>query len=116
MDMPVEIVFQDFDRSPALEANIRERAAKLSLFEGRASHCRVVVSRPRARGQQGHLYKVHIDVAVPGTEPVVVDRDPGLDHGHEDVYVAVRDAFAAATRQLQDHAQRRADARTRGAD
>jgi hypothetical protein len=39
---------------------------------------------------------------VPGGE-IVVNRDHDLDHAHEDVFVAMRDAFAAAARRLEDH-------------
>ena len=48
---------------------------------------------------------VRIDLTVPGEE-IVIGREPGHDHAHEDVYVAIRDAFDAAKRQLQDHARR----------
>jgi cold shock CspA family protein len=39
---------------------------------------------------------------VPGGE-IVVNRNHPLDHAHEDVYVAMRDSFDAARRQLEDH-------------
>jgi cold shock CspA family protein len=42
----------------------------------------------------------------------VVDRNPSADHAHEDPYVAVRDAFNAARRRLQDH-QRRFEGRVK---
>jgi cold shock CspA family protein len=50
------------------------------------------------------VYHVRIDLTVPGDE-LVVSRDPGKDQAHEDVYVAIRDAFDAARRQLEDHAR-----------
>lgn len=42
-----------------------------------------------------------IDVRTP-TGEVAVSRMPDDEHAHEDVYVAIRDAFDAARRQLQD--------------
>jgi cold shock CspA family protein len=48
---------------------------------------------------------VRIDLTVPGTE-LVVSRDNGLNHAHEDAYVAVRDAFKAARRKLDSHTRR----------
>ena len=39
-------------------------------------------------------------------EELIVGRAQPLDHAHEDVYVAIRDAFDAAGRQLEDHARR----------
>jgi hypothetical protein len=50
------------------------------------------------------LYGARIDLTVPGEE-IVIGREPGHDHAHEDVYVAIRDAFDEAKRQLQDHAK-----------
>lgn len=105
----LDIRFQDIDRSPAITEAIRARADKLPLHDSRISSCRVIVSRPKSRGHQGHLFKVAIDIAIPGEADVVVARDHGLDHAHEDVYVAIRDAFAAARRSLAERAQRRAD-------
>jgi hypothetical protein len=56
------------------------------------------------RRHQGDLFRVRIDLAVPGRE-IIVDRTGPKDHAHDDVYVAVRDAFAAATRKLEDAAR-----------
>jgi ribosome-associated translation inhibitor RaiA len=42
---------------------------------------------------------------VPGKE-LVVSRDPGDVHAHKDVYVAIRDAFDAAERQLAEHGRK----------
>lgn len=50
-----------------------------------------------------------VAVAVPGPD-IKVSRDHSLDGAHEDLYVAIRDAFRAARRQLADLARRqRAD-------
>jgi ribosome-associated translation inhibitor RaiA len=61
----------------------------------------VSVEAPHKHHHKGKLYAVHIDLRVPGGE-IVASREPGQDHSHEDVYVAVRDAFDAVGRQLQD--------------
>ena len=36
----------------------------------------------------------------------VINRDPKDHHAHEDVYVAIRDAFDAVRRKLQDYARK----------
>ncbi len=107
MQTPLSITFQELDPSEAVEAAIRDKVAKLEQFHDRITSCRVVVARPHARGRKGHLFQVRVELALPGTKNVMVTRDHGLDHGHEDVYVALRDAFDAARRQLQDHHRRR---------
>jgi len=94
-------------RSPTIEGRIREQVAKLEDFHQRITGCRVMVEAHHRRHRKGKLYHVRIDVTVPGTE-LVVSRDAQQDHAHEDVYVAIRDAFDAARRQLQDYARRTA--------
>jgi ribosomal subunit interface protein len=94
------------DRSESVEAKVRERAAELEKFDARITSCRVVIEAANRRHQQGRLYHVRVDIGVPGGE-IVVKRNPAEHHAHEDVYVAVRDAFDAARRQIEDHVRRR---------
>jgi ribosomal subunit interface protein len=98
--------------SAAVEAKVREKAEKLDQFHGHIMGCRVVIEQIANHHQQGKLFQVRIDVTVPGGE-VVVSRDKGRNHAHEDVYVAIRDAFNAARRQLEDKSRRtRRDVKT----
>jgi ribosome-associated translation inhibitor RaiA/cold shock CspA family protein len=96
MQLPLQITFRHMERSAALEAAIRERAEKLNEFYPKIMSCRVVVEEIAAHKHQGKLYGLHLDVKVPGHE-FAVTRDR-----HEDVYVALRDAFDAAKRRLED--------------
>jgi cold shock CspA family protein len=64
----------------------------------------VAVETPHRHHHRGNLFHVRIDITVPGRE-LVVGRSPAAHHAHEDVYVAIRDAFRAAARQLEDHAR-----------
>ena len=105
MQLPLQIAFRDMPPSEAVEAKIRERAAKLDRYYNRIMSCRVVVEAPHGRHHQGKLYHVRIDLTVPGGE-LLVRREPAAHHAHEDVYVAIRDAFDAAQRQLADYARR----------
>lgn len=112
MQFPLDISFRNMDPSPAVEARVREKAAKLVRFYDRIISCTVVVEAPHRHHHKGKLYSVHIDISVPGKD-LVVDRAKPLDHSHEDVYVAVRDAFNAAGRRLEDYARRmRGDVKT----
>jgi ribosomal subunit interface protein len=105
MEQALQITFKEVTSSPAIQARIREHAAELERFHGRIQRCRVVVERPHRHQRQGSLYAVRIDLAIPGHE-IVVGRDPTQHQAHEDVYVAIRDAFDAVRRQLQDVAHR----------
>lgn len=106
MRLPLQITFRHMDSSAALEARIRERAEELERFCDDITSCRVVVEHQTARQRQGNLFEIGIDITVPGRE-IVVRRDPGRNHAHEDVYVAVRDAFDAARRQVEDYTRER---------
>lgn len=112
MAIPLQITFRNMPASLAVRTRIEEQAAKLARFNDRVTSCRVVVRAPHRHHHKGRLYHVSIDAKMPGTE-IAVNRDPGGHHAHEDVYVAVRDAFGALTRQLEDATRiRRGDTKT----
>lgn len=107
MQVPAEISFHNMDASPAIEARVREKIAELEeRFHDRMTACRVVVEAPHRHGHKGKLYAVKIDISVPGKE-IVISRAGPKNHAHEDVYVAIRDAFSAARRRLEDHTRTR---------
>jgi cold shock CspA family protein len=101
MNIPVEVAFKGMPVSDAAEAAARRSAEELELYFGRITSCRVVIDAPHRRHHQGALYSVRIDLTMPGAE-IVVNREHRFDRAHEDVYVAMRDAFAAARRRLED--------------
>ena len=120
MQIPLQITVRDMEPSDALEARIRSKAQKLEEFFAHIVSCHVVVEMPHRHHQQGKQFNVRIDIGVPGNT-IVLNR-----HQAEDVYVALRDAFDAAKRQLQEysrvmrgdvktHAARRPDAGSEGA-
>jgi len=102
MQLPLQITFRHMDSSDAVAARIRERSEELERFFDRIVSCRVVVECRHPRRQQGNLFRVRVDLKVPGDE-IVVGRDTQAHHAHEDVYVAIRDAFDATRRLLEDH-------------
>ena len=77
MGMPLEIRFRNMDPSPAVEARIREKAAKLERFHDRIISCTVVVEAPHRHQNKGKLYSVHIDISVPGKDHLIVDAPSG---------------------------------------
>jgi ribosomal subunit interface protein len=107
MQTPLQITFRDLESSAAIEANIREKAAKLEQYYDQIMSCRVMVEAPHGHHHQGRLYQVRIDLGVPDGELVVSHEHHHKDSAHEDVYVAIRDAFDAMRRQLEDYARKR---------
>ena len=104
MKQPLQINFRDIPPSDAVEAKVREKAAKLDEFYNQIMACSVMIEAPHSHQHKGNLYHVRIDITVPNGE-IVVNRDPKDNHAHEDVYVAIRDAFNAARRKLQDYSR-----------
>ena len=105
MQIPVEITFKEMERSAAVETRIRELAARLERVYDRVVRCDVMVETPHRHQRNGRQYHVRVRLTVPGGE-IVASHDPGPDGAHEDVYVAIRDTFAAAKRQLEDFARK----------
>jgi ribosomal subunit interface protein len=97
----IQVVFHGLDRSEAVEEQVREKVLRLSRFHKRIIKCRVVIDCPHQHHRTGRLYNVRVDLSVPG-EDVVVRRQPSRKHAHEDLFVALRDAFDSARRRLED--------------
>ncbi|HTR56001.1 MAG TPA: HPF/RaiA family ribosome-associated protein [Kofleriaceae bacterium] len=106
MEIPVDTTYKDVGRTEALDRRIREWVDKLERVFDRIVRCEVLIETPHRHHRQGRAYHVRVRLTVPGGE-LVASHDPGPDGAHEDVYVALRDAFTAARRQLEDHVSSR---------
>jgi ribosomal subunit interface protein len=107
MQIPLQITIRGIEHSEALETHIRDKVNKLEEFFDHITSCRVVVELPHKHHQQGKQFNVRLDIGVPGSE-IVVNRDHA-----EDVYVALRDGFDAAKRQIEEYARKiRGDIKT----
>lgn len=102
MQNKLQINFHNIPASPAVEQRIRDNVAKLERFYNRILNCRVTIDTPHRNQHKGFLYHIQIDMAVPNGE-LVVNRNPSEDESHTDIYVAIRDAFDAAKRQLKNY-------------
>lgn len=100
MQVPLEISTRLIQLSPALEADLRKRAARLERYYDRITSCRIAVERPSNHHNEGGPYRVRVDITVPGSE-LVANKEA------EDLNSAIRDAFQAAERQVDEFSQRR---------
>lgn len=105
MQTQPQVSFDDIPADDMVRDAALEHIDRLEDFSDRITGCHVVIAQPHRHHRLGRLYSVRVDVRVPGGE-IVVNRDHHLDHAHEDVHVALRDAFAAARRRLEDHVRR----------
>ena len=101
----IQISFHNMDAVPSAETQVRARVAELEQLSDRLTACRVVLDAAHLHPRHGRIYEVRIELSVPNG-PIVVTRNPGADHAHEELSVAIRDAFDAARRRLQDHMRR----------
>jgi ribosomal subunit interface protein len=103
--MQMHIAFRDMESSAAVEERVRELAGRLERYCDRITACRVVVESPHHHHHKGQLFRVHIDLTVPSHSIIVDGRS--ADESHQDVYVAIRDAFDTARRELEEWVRRR---------
>jgi ribosome-associated translation inhibitor RaiA len=104
MSLALHIAFRNMDASASAEALVRQRAEELERLWDRISACRVVLDCTHRQNQLSRLYRVLIDLTLPGGT-VVVNRDAS-NHAHDDLQVAIRDSFDLARRQLQEYARK----------
>jgi ribosomal subunit interface protein len=104
MQQPLQITVRGMASSPALEERIRHKVVSLERHSDRITSCHVTVEAPPSHQQQGKLYAVHLDIRLPDKQ-LVFGRTGHRDPAHEDVYLAIRDAFAAAERGLEQYAR-----------
>jgi ribosome-associated translation inhibitor RaiA len=105
MSLALHIAFRNMDASASAETLVRQRAEELERLWDRISACRVVLDCVHKQNHLSKLYRVHIDLTLPGGT-VVVNRDAGSNHAHDDLQVAIRDSFDLARRKLQEYARK----------
>lgn len=99
MQIDLQITVRDMEHSDALDEHIRAKVDKLERIYPKLMGCRVVAELQGRHKSQGRHFAVRVDVTAPGKEVVV-------NHRHaEDVYVALREAFDAVRRQLEEFAR-----------
>lgn len=106
MSISPQIIFRNMDPSEAIEEDVRRRVAQLERFHQRLSSCRVTIDAPEIHHHHHPLFRVHIDLKVPGEE-VNVGHEHWTRTEHTNFHVALRDAFLAAERSLKGVSGRR---------
>lgn len=99
MQVPVDITEHGLKLDEAHRQRVLDKALGLDVYYDRITACRVVVEAPHQHQLKGIQYVVRIEIEVPG-KVLVVRRKPDPD-----IDIAIRDAFDAARRQLEDHAR-----------
>ncbi len=113
MQIPPSITYRNLEKTPAIEALIEEKIAKLEQFCDYINSCRVVVEKAQEHPNTGSPYRVSIDITVPHNREIVVNHSPNTGKQYPPLQAVIRDAFEAANRQLKDlsneqHGERKA--------
>ena len=96
MKIPTEISFNGIEHSDAVEQAVERWVARLEHMYDRITKCAVTITQPHKRHRHGSEFNVGVVLEVPGSEIAATHIR------HEDIYVAVADAFRAARRQLAE--------------
>ncbi|MBI3940861.1 MAG: HPF/RaiA family ribosome-associated protein [Acidobacteria bacterium] len=122
MRIPMQVTFRNLSYSDAVAARVQREATKLGTFYQRILGCRVLVEVPHRHHVVGNPFHIRVDLTLPGGT-VVVNQAPSLyasgqrsemeEHtksdevaaSHKCLDVALREAFNAARRRLQDYAR-----------
>jgi ribosomal subunit interface protein len=101
MRVPLRIDSRNVVLPASLSKRINRKAAKLERVFDRIISCRVTIDRPSGSPRKGGQYNVRLEVSVPRNQ-IVVSR-----HHAENLAVAIREAFEATQRKLEEHSRKR---------
>jgi ribosome-associated translation inhibitor RaiA len=100
MQIPFQVTFQGCESSDAIHAAIEREFERLETHDHHITSGRITVIGPSDHHRHGVGFQIHILLTVPPNENVVVSHRPSGDGRHEHAEAAVKDAFAAARRQV----------------
>ena len=101
MQTPLEVTYRYCEPSEEIRSEIAAQVQRLEKFSPRITGCRVVVNGPQSRHRRGELFDVELRIAMPRHRNVVVDRNHNEAPEREYALVAIREAFDAASRQIE---------------
>ncbi len=101
-EIPFQISFRNFPTSDAVWLDVQQHVEKLERFQTKVLGCEVVLSAPHQHEKKAKIFHVEIRLKLPGDD-IFITREPGKDLSHTDIYIAIRDAFRALERRLEDH-------------
>jgi len=102
MAFPLHVKFVSLPHSNEVEEKVRRKFESLERYSDRIQTCQVWIEKPMGHHRKGRLYEMQVRLTVPGEELVIVDQPP-----EDDVSIAIRNAFDAIRRKLQDYERRK---------
>ena len=102
MRVTPEISYRGIAKTDALESLINEKIEKLEKFYHTISSCRVSIEKIHDHPDGGSPYKVRLDITVPESREIVVNKSPDDGVQYTPLETVIRDAFDIANRQLKE--------------
>ena len=102
MRITPEISYRGIRKTDALESLINSKISKLERFYHPISSCRVSIEKVHDHPNGGSPYKVRLDIMVPESREIVVNKSPDDGVKGTPLNALVRDAFAIANRRLKE--------------
>lgn len=96
----------DFTESPSITSAVESHLESLKKTNSQIMSCHVVISKPHRKQHHGNTYQVKLRLHMAGKQ-IIIDKDSGKNHAHEDIYIAIRDAFLAAKRKVEEFSRMR---------
>ena len=95
MQIDPRITIRDVPRTEALEWHISGKVRMLGKLYPGMTGCHILLARPEQRQQRARVFSATVTVDCPQGEVV------GISEHDKDLYIAIRDAFAAVEQELQ---------------
>lgn len=106
MQIPLQLTFQGIDPSVSARAAVEHEVELLEKHNSHLIGCRVSLTASGNNHHNGSGFQVHIWLTIPPHENIVVDHAQSRNARHEKLEGAIKNAFAAARRQIDDLAPR----------
>lgn len=101
-----QVVFHNIEQSQALIDQVSKRIKKLERYCDQILAGRVVLDSPHNNHHKGRVYSVGLEIHTPIKE-IRVNQEQHDNHAHENLYIAIRDTFNIAERQLKKMSSKR---------
>jgi len=102
MPIPLQITFQGCEPSDTVRASIEREFARLQTHDHHLASGRVTVIGPSDHHKHGTGFEIHILLSLPPHQNIVISHAPSDSRRHEHAEAAVKDAFAAVRRRIDD--------------
>lgn len=105
MQIEPEIAFRGVEPTEGVKEEIRSGIDSLEQVSDQIMSCRIMVEMADHRQRTGNLYRVSINITLPGHE-IIVNRAPAEHLPQEDLFQAIGEAFDRARQQLIEQARK----------